>query len=501
MSADSPGADGRVPRGSTGIAGLDDILEGGFPHGRLYVIEGDPGTGKTTLGLQFLMDGAARGERGLYVALSETTQELTEAARAHGWSLDGIDFYELTPDSGPDAAADYTVFHPAEVELGETLRGVFERVERLRPRRIVFDSLSELRLLARDSLRYRRQILQLKQRFADRDVTVLLLDDKTVGTADLQLHSIAHGVLSLEQRAPVYGAERRRLRVLKLRGSSFRGGYHDFLISRGGLTVFPRLVAAEHFQPFGREMVSSGLPNLDELLGGGLLRGTVTLLMGPAGSGKSIVSLQFAIAVAERGERSIICVFDEGLATLRGTADSLGLGLTPHVESGTIVIRQIDAAELTPGQFVHTVRDAVEREHVRLIVIDSLNGYINAMPEEEFLGAHLHELSAYLRQHGVVVLLTMAQRGMVGHMSSVADVSYLADSIVLFRFFEFRGSIRRAISMPKKRASAHEHTIRELTIGPAGLQIGGRLDDFQGVLTGVPIYVGDQGPTDRPRDA
>ena len=488
-------------RGSSGISGLDDVLDGGFPQSHLYVIEGDPGTGKTTLGLQFLIAGAARGERGLYVALSETTRELQLTAATHGWSLDGIDFHQLAPDSGPDAAADYTVFHPSEVELGETLRGVFEHVQRLQPRRIVFDSLSELRLLARDSLRYRRQILQLKQQFADRGITVLLLDDKTVGTDDLQLHSIAHGVLSLEQLAPLYGAERRRLRVVKLRGSDFRGGYHDFVIARGGLTVFPRLVAAEHSETFGREMVSSDLPNLDRLCGGGLLRGTVTLLMGPAGSGKSLVSVQFAVAAARRGERSSVFVFDEGLGTLRSAADELGMDLTSHVETGRIALRQIEAAELSPGQFVHAVRAAVEQDNVGLVVIDSLNGYINAMPEEQFISAHLHELSAYLRQRGVVVLLTMAEHGIVGSTSTMVDVSYLADAILLFRFYEYRGVLRRALSMPKKRASAHEETIRGLRIGPDGLHIGEPLGEFQGVLTGVPIWVGGDTPGRPPRES
>ena len=478
-------------RASSGIPGLDDVLAGGLPQGHLYVVEGEPGTGKTTVGMQYLLAGAARGEQGLYVALSETTQELQQAAASHGWSFDGIDLYQMSNEAGPDAAADYTVFHPAEVELGETLRGVFEHVERLRPRHIVFDSLSEMRLLARDSLRYRRQILQLKQQLADRNITVILLDDKTAGSNDLQLHSIAHGVVSLEQLAPTYGAERRRLRVLKLRGSGFRGGYHDFVIRRGGVVVFPRLVAAEHEESFERETFASGIPELDAMFGGGLSRGTVALLVGPAGAGKSLISLQMLITAAERGHRSAFFAFDEGLATLRDSADGLGMNLLDHVRDGLITMRQIDSAELTPGQFVHIIRDQVEREHVRIVVLDSLNGYLNAMPEEQFLGAHLHELSSYLRQQGVLTMLTMAQHGIIGAMTSVADVSYLADTIVLFRFYEYRGAIRRAISMPKKRASAHEHTIRDLTIGPSGIRVGPPLTGFQGVLTGTPTYLGE----------
>ena len=490
-SSPAPSAQDSDLRISTGITGLDDILGGGFPGGHLYVVEGDPGTGKTTIGLQFLRAGAAAREQVLYIALSETGRELDETAASHGWSLDAVDVYELTAAIGPEPDSQYTVFHPAEVELGETLKAVFDRVDRTRARRVVIDSLSEMRLLARDSLRYRREVLRLKQYFAERRATVLLLDDGTVDTTDLQLHSLAHGVVRLEQLAPVYGAERRRLRVIKLRGSEFRGGYHDFIIRHGGLSVFPRLVAAEHERPFMAENASSGLAEADVLFGGGLLHGTVTLLMGPTGVGKSLLAAQFAVAAARRGERAAIYVFDEGLQTLQASANDIGLGLSDARNAGTLTLRQIEPAGITPGQFVHLMRAAVENDGVRVVVLDSLNGYLNAMPEEQYLSAHLHELSAYLRQSGVVTIMTMAQHGVVGlSAASSADVSYLADSIVLFRYYEFRGRVRRAISVVKKRASLHEHTIRDLVIDGTGLHVGPPLEQFEGVLSGTPVYVG-----------
>ncbi len=482
-------ADGEAPsRLGTGSAGLDSILEGGFPANRLYLVEGDPGTGKTTLALQFLLEGARRGEPVLYVTLSETKEELTAVADSHGWTLEGVNLHELVPpEESLKAEAQYTIFHPSEVELGETTRLVLDEVERIQPRRVVFDSLSEMRLLARDPLRYRRQILALKQFFAGRRSTVLLLDDRTSADADLQVQSIAHGVLMLEQLALDYGAERRRLRVAKLRGSRFRGGFHDFAIRTGGLEVFPRLVAADRRGEFKPESVASGVDALDALLGGGLDRGTATLVLGPAGCGKSSLAAHFAAATAARGERAAVFIFDEGVNTYLSRAAGLGTDLREHVEAGHLTVQQVDPAELSPGEFAHTVCAAVERG-ARLVIIDSLNGYLQAMPDERFLTSQMHELLTYLNQQGVVTLLVMAQHGFMGSMSSPVDVSYLADTVVLLRYFEAAGAIRRAISVVKKRTGRHEDTIREMRLSASrGVEVGEPLTAFRGVLTGVPV--------------
>ncbi len=483
-------ADGEGPsRLRTGSAGLDSILEGGFPANRLYLVEGDPGTGKTTLALQFLLEGARRGEPVLYVTLSETREELTEVARSHGWSLEGVNLHELVPpEESLKAEAQYTIFHPSEVELGETTRAVIDEVERIQPRRVVFDSLSEMRLLARDPLRYRRQILALKQFFAGRRSTVLLLDDRTSADADLQVQSIAHGVLMLEQMALDYGAERRRLRVAKLRGSRFRGGFHDFNITTGGLEVFPRLVAADRHGTFMPGTVASGVDALDELLGGGLDRGTSTLVLGPAGCGKSSLAAHFAAATAARGEQAAAFIFDEGVNTYLNRAAGLGTNLREQVEAGRLTVQQVDPAELSPGEFAHAVCAAVERDGARLVIIDSLNGYMQAMPDERFLTAQMHELLTYLNQQGVVTLLIMAQHGFMGSMASPVDVSYLADTVVLLRYFEAAGAIRRAISVVKKRTGRHEDTIREMRLSSSrGVEVGEPLTAFRGVLTGVPV--------------
>jgi circadian clock protein KaiC len=473
----------------TGSAGLDNILEGGFPANRLYLVEGDPGTGKTTLALQFLLEGARRGEPVLYVTLSETKEELTEVARSHGWSLEGITLHELVPpEESLKAEAQYTIFHPSEVELGETTRLVLEEVERIRPRRVVFDSLSEMRLLARDPLRYRRQILALKQYFSGRRTTVLLLDDRTSSDADLQVQSIAHGVLMLEQLALDYGAERRRLRVSKLRGSRFRGGFYDFTIRTGGVEVFPRLVAAGRGAEFEPGTIASGVAELDALLGGGLDRGTSTLVLGPAGCGKSSLATHFAAACARGGERAAAFLFDEGVNTYLGRAAGLGTDLREQVEAGHLSVQQVDPAELSPGEFAHAVSRAVERDGARLVVIDGLNGYMQSMPDERFLTAQMHELLTYLNQHGVVTLLIMAQHGFLGSMSSPVDVSYLADTVVMLRYFEAAGAIRRAISVVKKRTGRHEDTIREMRLSASrGVEVGEPLKGFRGVLTGVPV--------------
>lgn len=475
----------------TGVTGLDDVLGGGIAADRLYLLEGAPGAGKTTVALQFLREGAARGEPVLYVTLSESALELNAVARSHGWSLDGVQVRELLPPEDalqPDEQ--YTVFHPSEVELNQTTLKVLADVDTLKPRRVVFDSLSELRLLAGNSLRYRRQILALKQFFAGRQCTVLLLDDMTAMEHDLQVQSIAHAVLRLEQLHSDYGATRRRLMVTKYRGQAFRDGYHDYKIVRGGLQVFPRLVAAEHVVPLTQTKLPSGLAALDQLLGGGIERGTSTLLVGAPGTGKSSLAAQFAVAAARRGECASLFIFDESLATLRTRCEGMGMPLGPHVDSGHIVLRQVDPAELSPGEFVQEMRHEVTKRGATVIVIDSLNGYLNAMPDEHFLVAHLHELLTYLGQCGVATLLVGAHSGLVGGpMQAHVDVSYLADAVVLLRYYEAEGEVRQAISMVKKRGGAHEHTIRGFRLSEHGIHIGPPLRNYRGILTGVPVPV------------
>ena len=477
----------RTEKASTGIAGLDEILDGGLPRDRLFLIDGIPGVGKTTLSMQFLLAGVAAGERAMYVTLAETKDELAAVAAAHGWAIDDIVVYELLSDAALGTDVENTIFHPADVELAETMRTLIAEVESVKPDRVVIDSLSELRLQAQSALRYRRQVLALKQHFAGRHTTVLLLDDRTAASEDVQLHSIAHGVISLDHLAPEYGGDRRRLRVNKVRGMKARGGYHDFKIQTGGLVVFPRLVAAEHTTPFKEGAVPSGVPELDALLGGGLDRGSSAVLMGPPGTGKSVVATQFAIAAAERGENAAIFAFDETQRTVRSRVRKLGLKLDGH--AGTITLQQIDPAEMPPGEFAASVRHAVEHGKARVVVIDSLNGYLNAMPEESFLTLQLHELLAYLSQQGVLTLLVVAQHGVMGVIETPVDISYLADAVVLLRHFESAGKLRKALSVLKKRGSAHEATIRELFIGPVGVRVGPALEEFQGVLSGTPAFM------------
>jgi circadian clock protein KaiC len=476
-------------RAATGVAGLDDILTGGLTPERLYLLEGVPGSGKTTLALQFLLEGARLGEPVLYVTLSETEDELRAVATSHGWSLDGITLRELVPSEDnllPDDQ--YTMFHPSEVELSETTKAILADVDRIKPLRVVFDSLSELRLLAGNPLRYRRQILALKQFFNGRRCTVLLLDDMTSTGQDLQVHSLAHGVIRLEQFYPEYGAERRRLLVLKFRGSRFRGGYHDYLIRRGGIEVFPRLVASEHRTPTVIEKLSSGLPELDALLGGGIERGTSTLMVGAAGTGKSSLAAQLVAAAAARGLKSALFLFDESSTTLFTRCAGLGIDLRKHVDEGTVTVQQVDPAELSPGEFAHAIRKAVETRGAAIVVIDSLNGYLNAMPGERFLIIHLHEMLMYLGQRGVATILVAAQQGMVGaQMNTPIDASYLSDGVILIRNFEAKGEIRQAISVMKKRAGAHERSIREFRLRDGCISVGETLRDFRGILTGVPI--------------
>jgi circadian clock protein KaiC len=479
----------RVP---TGIAGLDYILRGGLPKHRLQLIEGSPGTGKTTLGLQFLLEGARRGEKGLYITLSESAEELAAVAESHGWSLDNIVIQDLTQsgDSLTDNSS-YTVFHPSEVELDETTRAVLDEVERINPVRIVFDSLSEMRMMASEPLRFRRQILALKQYFLTRNCTVLLLDDRTLKNPDRQLESIAHGVIVLEYVPVEYGRQRHSMRVVKMRGVAFQSGAHDFNIETGGIIVFPRL-SPEQKVSFTPGLLSSGKENLDELIGG-LHYGTSTIFIGPAGVGKSTLAMMYADSAAARGERVAVYLFDEGPDTLYQRTSALGLDIQKHVEEGRISLRQIQLAELTPGELSHMVSVEVEQNGARMVVIDSVNGYMMATPQERFLTMQFHELLAYLNRNGVVSILVVGQYGLVGNMQTPIDMSYLADSVVLLRYFEAQGEVHQAISMLKRRTGNHERTIREYKMGRGGLLLGDPLKEFQGVLTGVPVYRGKAG--------
>jgi circadian clock protein KaiC len=478
----------------TGLDGLDIILGGGITPNRLYLLEGTPGTGKTTFSLQFLLEGAKHGESVLYITLSETEIELRAVAAAHGWSLDGIEIFELVPEAGLDPDAEQTLLHPSDVELGETVRGVMERVQKLKPTRVVLDSLSELRLLAQNPLRYRRQILALKHFFSSRSCTVFVLDDRTSEPGDLQLHSIAHGVVSLDQTATGFGAERRQVRVVKMRGIKYSGGFHDIRIETGGLRVFPRLIASQHPGSGHSTPLPTGVEGLDALLGGGLAPGTTTLLSGPAGVGKTTVSVSCMVAAMERGEKAAFFLFDERLPTLLVRSKALNMDLTRYIEEGRLAIRQIDPAELSPGEFATAVRDAVEKDSAGIVVVDSLNAYLQAMPEDRHLTLQMHELLSYLGQKGVVTLMILGQHGLLGDIRSDIDLSYLADSVLLLRFFEAQGEVRKAISVVKTRTTDHERTIREFVVNHRGLSIGSPLRDFDGILTGAPTYRGSGRP-------
>jgi circadian clock protein KaiC len=473
---------------STGIPGLDDVLHGGLAATGFYSIEGDTGAGKTTLCLQFLLAGRARGERSLFVTLSESAVELRSMARSHGWDLSGIEILELIGSEQSLAReGHYTMFHPSEVELTETTRTILETAERIKPTRVVLDSAGELRMLAQSSLRYRRQILALKHFFSSKGATLLIVDDPRSEIPDLAIASIASGIITLDREPTAYGAFRRRLQVLKMRGRSVREGYHDCRIVRGGLEVYPRLVAAEHGTAYARESITSGVAALDALLGGGLARGTSSLFLGPAGTGKSSLAAQYARAAAARGEHAAIFLFDESIATFLERSQGLGFDVAPLVEQGQLTLRQIDPAELSPGEFAHYVRSTVEQHHTRVVVIDSLTGYLNAMPSEQLLALHLHELLTYLGGQGVTTIMVMAQHGLVGAGGHTPiDASYLSDTVLLLRFFEARAEVRIAVSVIKKRTGAHERTIRELRFGRGGIEIGEPIRDFVGVLSGHP---------------
>jgi circadian clock protein KaiC len=489
---------------STGAPGLDEIIKGGLPRNRLYLLEGNPGSGKTTLALQFLLEGVRRGERVLYITLSETLEELTAVAQSHGWSLDGIDVFELaTATEVLGETREQTLLHPWEVELGETVQLITDNVQRIGPTRVVFDSLSEMRLLAQDTLRYRRQVLALKQFFAGRQVTVILIDDLTGanGVRDSHLHSLCHGVVTLEKMTLSFGAARRRLQVQKLRGVNFTAGYNDFEIRHGGLQVFPRLIATGQHTPFVGDPILSGLSSMDDLLGGGPRRGTCTLITGPAGSGKTTLSLQYLHAACVRGEMVTLYQFDERAGTLLTRSEALGLPLQAHIDAGLLKLQQVDPAELSPGEFASLVRNEVEERGCRIVVIDSLSGYVSAMPQEEQLILQMHELLSFLNQQGVATFLINPQHGLVGDMTDTGiNISYIADAVLLLRFFEADGRIRKAISVIKNRSGPHEDAIRELRVDSHGIRIGEPLTQFRGVLTGTPEYSGSGMPLmeDRP---
>ncbi|MFZ0424754.1 MAG: ATPase domain-containing protein [Xanthobacteraceae bacterium] len=485
-----------LPRASTGVPGLDDVLGGGLARNRLHLLEGSPGTGKTTIALQFLLAGSEVGETGIYVSLAETENELRDGARSHGWTIGpNVEIFELVPpESVLDPDQHQSLLYSSDLELGETVQRIFDSIERLRPNRVVIDSLSEIRLLAQSSLRYRRQILALKHYFAQNNSTVIMLDDLTTETTDRAVHSIAHSVIHLDELAPIYGGERRRLRVVKCRGQSFRGGYHDFTILPGGIAVYPRLVAADHRKDFSGQIVPSGVAALDKLLGGGVTTGSTTLMVGPAGTGKSLLALHYLAAAIARGERGAMFVFDEELGLLMSRAKSLGIDLEGMRDAKKLFIEQMDAAELSPGEFSHRVRACVDHEKIRTVVIDSLNGYQASMPEEQYLVLHLHELFQYLNRQGAATFLTVAQHGMIGDMKQTIDVTYLADTVIMLRYFEAHGRVRRALSVVKKRTGSHEDTIREFRITGHGIDVGPALHEFQGVLRGVPTYVGGTGP-------
>lgn len=479
-----------APRMSTGISGLDTILGGGLTAQRVYLVEGTPGTGKTTVGLQFLLEGVRLGERGLYITLSETQDELAAVAASHGWSIEAFSIVELASQAALDAGAQQSIFHSSEVELGETARNVMARIDEYKPTRVVFDSLSELRLLAQNPLRYRHQILALKQFFSTRSCTVVMLDDRSASTSDQQLHSIVHGVVRLEQLAQEFGKERRRVSIVKMRGIKFSGGFHDYILDTGGIKMFPRLVATSHVAPFTPRIQSTGMPGVDTMLGGGLAAGTNTLVVGPSGIGKTTLSAQCLLAALQLGQQASLYLFDEGLSTFFARTTALAMDLRTFVDSGQLKVVHIDPAELAPGEFAHMLRSDVEDLGAQFIIIDSLNAYLQAMPGEQYLTLQMHELLTYLNGQGVTTLLILGQHGLIGDIRADVDLSYLSDVTLMLRFFESNGRLHRAITAIKSRISDHALTIHELRIGAHGIAVGAALEGFEGVLTGLPTYRG-----------
>ena len=480
----------------TGVAGLDNILHDGLQSGHVYLIEGDPGSGKTTLGMQFLLQGIANGEPSLYVTLAESREELETVSISHGFDISKMEIFEVQPPELAEKGSDqYTVFHPSDIELVDVMQSILSKLKAMQAGRIVFDSMSEIRMLARDPLRYRRQILSLKQFFVGRNSTVLLLDDRTGDRSDTQLQSICHGAIRMEALQREYGPQRRQIQVLKMRATMFREGQHDYKIEKGGLQVYPRLISGEHrAAKIDRSTLPSGLVELDQLFGGGVSRGSTTLCMGPAGSGKSTIATKFLESAAERGERGLMFILDETLDSLMTRCRGLGIPLEEHCNSGIIRIERLDPAQISPGEFIARIRADVEGNGCKVVIIDSLNGLLNAMQENTML-VQLHELFSYLNHKGVTTFLIMAQFGVLGtQMGSPLDVSYLADNVLLFRYFEWRGAVKQAVSVMKRRSGPHERSIRELRLTPNRIEIGGSLQDFEGVLTGVPKFVGDFKP-------
>ncbi len=479
-----------IDRIDTGVSGLNDILSGGLPSGQMYLLEGIPGTGKTTLALQFIRTAILAGESALYITLSESKRELESSARSHGWKDTDFEIAEFVPEEAIlSPEHQYTVFHPSEVELAGTITKLIELIEKVKPTRLVIDSLSELRLLAADTMRYRRQLLALKQFFAGRATTVLLLDDRSADGSDMQLQSIAHGVIRLDRVARSYGTNRRQIEILKLRGSSFREGSHDYTIETGGICIYARLVASEHASDFKTERVKSGVAGLDQMFGGGINRGSSTLLIGPTGSGKSTLAIQYAYAATQRGDRAIVYSFDEVLRTAVERAENIGIRVRDALAAGTLSMSQIDPAELSPGEFVSQIRDDVEKRDTRVVIIDSLNGFLNAMPGERDLLLQLHELIAFLNQKGVITFMILTQHGLIGNMHTEIDVSYLADTVLLLRYFEAEGEIKQVVSVLKQRVGRHERTLREFAVEDTGITVGEPLKGFRGVLTGVPDII------------
>ena len=481
-------------RYETGINGLDSILGGGFPENRLYLIQGEPGTGKTTMAFQYLIEGLKIGQTCLYISFSESREELETVAASHGWDISKLNMLELgSIEDQLKPESQNTVFYPSEVEMNQTTSVLYSTVEKLKPHRIVFDSISEMRMLAESSLRYRRQMLALKQFFAKLHCTVLMLDDLTTSPKDLQVQSIVHGVMNLQKLHPEFGDERRRLNIVKLRGIEYLGGYHDYIIKRGGIEVFPRMVSSEFEVKEKNTKFSSGISELDKLLGGGLHAGTSTLFLGPAGTGKSSLALQYAFAAAERGEKAIVFAFEENLETILMRSRSIGMDIKKHLDSGMMKISKIDPAQLSPGEFADRIKRAVLNDNFKIVSIDSLNGYLHAMPQEQFLTLQLHELLAFLSNQGVATLMVLAQQGMMGHMMNTPiDLTYLADTVVITRYFEAAGSVKKAVSVIKHRSGLHETTIREFSFSAKGLQVGEPLTQFKGVLTGVPEFIGKE---------